>query len=99
MTRRPRWVRIGDWLSAGWNVLIHNGESGESTSGRSYREGALEDSPEWLKRMQRIDRVFSALKIETEHCRRAHEADIERAAGRLEYSSGSRNGQLSQGVR
>ncbi len=84
---RPRWIRIGDCLSQAWNVIRHNGDPDESTSGRSYREGFLEGDPAWQRRMRRIDWFFNF--FESEHCRKAYEADIERAVRRL------RNGRSS----
>jgi hypothetical protein len=74
---RSRWLRLGDWLSQGWNVLRHNGKPDESTSGRAYREGVLEGNPKWLKRMKRIDRLFH--RWEVEHCKNAYFADLQRA--------------------
>lgn len=68
--KTSRWVRIGDAISQGANVLLFDGEANESISGRAHREG-------WRK-TERVINFLLAWK-EPDHCRRAHEADVRRA--------------------
>jgi hypothetical protein len=76
--KRPRLIRLGDWLSAGLNVLAFDGDNDESTSGRAYRESL---QGRWLRRRRLIDALFSPW--EREHCRKAYWADLDRARLRL----------------
>lgn len=66
----PRWVRIGDAASQFLNSLVLDGEANESISGRAHREG-------W----RLTERVINFLLawLEPDHCRRAHQADVQRA--------------------
>lgn len=78
---RPYLIRLGDWLSAGFNVLVLNGSTDESTSGRAYREAVINDKRHWLMLLQAIDALFAL--YEQEHCRKAYLADLERCRARL----------------
>jgi hypothetical protein len=84
VVRRPYLIRVGDWLSAGLNTLLLGGTPDESTSGRSWREGELEGNPVWQRRRQRIDWL---IWWEDDHCRRAYEADLQRARVRVERAA------------
>jgi len=79
--KRPYWLRVGDLCSAALNTLIFNGECDESTSGRSYRR-----SMSGVKRWQQMKRFIDWLlaPYESDHCRKAHIADLDRARRRLQ---------------
>jgi hypothetical protein len=74
----PRLVKIGDALSQLVNVTLlpdHRATTAnESISGRAHRSG-------WRRTERAIDWIFSPW--EREHCRRSHQADLDRAAGLL----------------
>ena len=84
--QRPYWRRVGDSLSQMFNTLILNGEPDETTSGRSYRRGVIEGSRRWRWSMRIIDGIFSTW--EKDHCRKAHEADIQRAKVLVQRTQG-----------
>ena len=69
-----RLYKIGDALSQLANVLLlpkhHQTNANESISGRAYRM-------RWLRTQIVIDWLFSP--FESDHCKKSHEADIERA--------------------
>lgn len=70
----PRWIKVGDALSQLLNVLLlprhRETTANESISGRCHRMG-------WRRAERAIDWLFSA--FERDHCRMAHEADLDRA--------------------
>jgi hypothetical protein len=72
--KTPRLIKIGDAISQLLNVSLlpnhENTTANESISGRSYRCG-------WKKTQKTIDFLFSP--FEREHCKKAHESDIQRA--------------------
>lgn len=69
-----RLIMMGDALSQLANVTflpnIHDTTANESISGRAYRSG-------WKRTQAVIDFIF--LPIETQHCKKAHYADVQRA--------------------
>ena len=68
-------IRLGDAVSQVLNVLLFNGDPNHSVSGDAYRYRRL--------RLQRaLDALFSVW--EADHCRRAHEHDVEKARRLLE---------------
>lgn len=69
MKRPNRFIRLGDAASQGLNVLLLDGDANESVSARCHREG-------WKTAERRIDRIIF---WEREHCRKSHQADIDRA--------------------
>ena len=79
MDTTPRIIKIGDALSQLVNVALLPGHrqttANESISGRAHRMG-------WRRVERMIDLVFSPL--ESEHCKKAHESDIDRAIRLLE---------------
>ena len=81
MGNRTYIVRVGDLASQALNTVFFMGTPDESTSGRSYRQGALEGNPRWHRAQRFIDWLFSPW--EKEHCRKAYEGDIERMEFRL----------------
>lgn len=74
-------LRVGDLCSAALNTLIFNGECDESTSGRSYRRGTLYGVRRWQWMQRFVDWLLAP--FESEHCRKAHLADWERARRRF----------------
>jgi hypothetical protein len=74
-------MRVGDLCSAALNTLILNGECDESTSGRSYRCGAIKGKKHWRWLQRLIDRLFSPFG--RNHCMSAYIADLERAQRRI----------------
>lgn len=72
--KTPRLVKIGDAISQLINVAFlprhENTTANESISGRAHRS-------KWYKVEAAIDWVFSIR--ETEHCKKAYMADVERA--------------------
>lgn len=69
-------IRVGDGISQLMNVVIFLSQNpNESISGRSYRE---KRKPFWGKMMLVLNAVFWI--VQKEHCRKAHEADLARAA-------------------
>ena len=68
-------IRVGDAISQLLNVLIFFGTNpNESVSGRSWR---LRDKRFWGLMVTVID--FIASPFEFAHCKKAHEADFQRA--------------------
>lgn len=62
-------IRALDACSQLLNVVVLGGDANESLSGRAYRQG-------WTE----IEAAINALVFwEQDHCRRAFEADLERA--------------------
>jgi len=80
-------IKIGDALSQLVNVALLPGHrqttANESISGRAHRMG-------WRRVERVIDLVFSPL--EREHCKKAHESDIDRAIRLLESLGGKHGG-------
>ncbi len=74
-------LRVGDLLSQALNTIVFNGQTDESTSGRSYRQGALYGERKWLIMRKFVDFLFSW--HEKDHCKKAYYADLERAKIRL----------------
>jgi hypothetical protein len=72
--RIPRWHRIAAWLSAGANLLLFDGSPDETVSGRSWRQGVMQQppSPRWARRRELIDRLFF---FDPGHCQSSHEYD------------------------
>lgn len=69
-------IRVGDGISQLINVVFFLSQNpNESLSGRSYRE---KHKPFWGKMMLVLNAVFWV--FEREHCRKAYEADLDRAA-------------------
>ena len=83
MDTTPRIIKIGDALSQLVNVALlpthRSTTANESISGRAHRMG-------WRRVERVIDLVFSP--IEREHCKKAHESDIDRAIRLLESLEG-----------
>ena len=75
----PRIIKIGDAISQFVNVTFlpdhKNTTANESISGRAHRCG-------WTKTEKFIDKLFS--RWESEHCKKAYLADVERARIMLE---------------
>lgn len=67
-------IRVGDATSQWLNVVCLLGDANESISGRSYR---LRTKPQWKVMMTTIDLIFSPFEID--HCKKAFEADYNRA--------------------
>ena len=78
---RPWLLKIGDLLSQALNTIMFNGSPDESTSGRSYRQGVLQGHKGWSLMCRFVDGLFSV--YEEDHCKKAYEADLERARFRL----------------
>lgn len=78
---RPYLLRVADSLSQLANTVLLLGEPDESVSGRCYRRGVLDGARRWRCAMRVIDWLFS--RWERQHCRLAHEADLQRARERL----------------
>ena len=72
-----RLIRLGDAASQFFNVLIFGGDPNYSISGDAYRFNR-----EPLRTI--IDWLFSP--FEKDHCRRAHEHDVEKARALLNAS-------------
>ena len=69
-------IRVGDGVSQLINVVFFLSQNpNESLSGRSYRE---KHKPFWGKMMLVLNAVFWI--VQKEHCKKAHEADLARAA-------------------
>lgn len=81
MDKRPYLVRVGDLASQALNTILLGGTPDESTSGRSYRQGVLQGHKGWSQMRKLVDWLFSG--YEQEHCKKAYEADLERARRRL----------------
>lgn len=66
-----RLIRLGDALSQFFNVLIFNGDPNHSVSGDAYRYGRyrLQAAIDWL-----------FLPFEEDHCMKAFENDVSKAA-------------------
>jgi len=72
-------VRVGDALSQLINVIVFlSANPNESLSGRSYRQ---KRHWFWGKMLVVIDAMF--WPIQSEHCRKSHEADVKRASDLL----------------
>lgn len=72
-------VRVGDAVSQLINVVVFLSDNpNESLSGRSYRQ---KRHWFWGKMLVVIDAMF--WPIQTEHCRKSHEADVKRASDLL----------------
>jgi hypothetical protein len=73
-----RWLKVGDAMSQLANVMLlprhRETTANESISGRAHRLG-------WRRLERIIDALFSPWQ--DNHCRRAHEADVQRA---IEFS-------------
>jgi hypothetical protein len=78
---RPYLVRVGDLASQALNTILLGGSPDESTSGRSYRQGVLQDHKGWSLMRRFVDGLFSV--YEEDHCKKAYYADLERAKARL----------------
>ena len=63
-------IRAGDAVSQLLNVLVFNGDSNYSVSGDAHRF-----KREWLQKT--LDKLFA--RWETDHCRKAHENDVNKA--------------------
>lgn len=81
MDSRPWLMKVGDLLSQALNTIVFNGSPDESTSGRSYRQGVLGDHKGWSRMRKFVDGLFSV--YEEDHCKKAYEADLERARMRI----------------
>lgn len=81
LDKRPYLVRVGDLASQAFNTILLVGSPDESTSGRSYRQGVLGDHKGWSLMRKFVDGLFSA--YEEDHCKKAYEADLERARMRI----------------
>jgi len=69
-------IRVGDGISQFLNVAVLFGTNpNESISGRAYR---MQNVWVWSKVRIVIDWLF--LPFENDHCKKAHDADISRAA-------------------
>lgn len=74
-------LRAGDLLSQALNTIVFNGQTDESTSGRSYRQGELGGKRNWQLMQNFVDWLLGY--FEDEHCKKAYLADLERAEERL----------------
>lgn len=81
---RPWLMKVGDLLSQVLNTIMFNGSPDESTSGRSYRQGVLQGHKGWSQMRKFVDWLFSG--YEQEHCKKAYQADLERAKLRLQIN-------------
>lgn len=84
MDKRPYLVRVGDLVSQALNTIVFNGTPDESTSGRSYRQGVLGGHKGWSRMRRFVDGLFSI--YEQDHCKKAYEADLERAKLRIQIN-------------
>lgn len=82
--QRPYLVRVGDLASQALNTVFLLGTPDESTSGRSYRQGVLGGHKGWALMHRFVDGLFSLW--EKDHCKKAYEADLERAKWRISRS-------------
>lgn len=82
---RPWLIKIGDLLSQALSALVFNGSPDESTSGRSYRLGVLQDHRGWSRMRKLVDWLFS--EYEQDHCKKAYQAGLERARLRVDQSA------------
>jgi hypothetical protein len=77
----PRLIKIGDAFSQLVNVAVlpnhKDTTANESISGRAYRQG-------WKNARKVIDFLF--LPFERDHCKKSHEADLQRARDLLDRS-------------
>ena len=77
----PRLIKIGDAMSQLVNVAVlpnhKDTTANESISGRAYRMG-------WTNTRKVIDFLF--LPFERDHCKKSHEADLQRARDLLDRS-------------
>lgn len=80
--KRPYLVRVGDLSSQALNTILLGGDPDESISGRSYRQGALEGHKGWALMRKFVDVLFSV--YEQDHCKKAYQADLERAKLRIQ---------------
>lgn len=74
-----RFIRAGDWLSAGINSFFFDGCTDESMSGRSYRMDAYENNRKWRRFRKVVDWVWVVVFREDNHCRGAYYKDLARA--------------------
>lgn len=81
---RPWLMKVGDLASQALNTVVFNGSPDESTSGRSYRQGVLGGHKGWSRMRRFVDGLFAL--VERDHCKKAYEADLERARRRLGQS-------------
>lgn len=84
MDNRPYLVRVGDLASQALNTILLGGTPDESTSGRSYRQGVLQGHKGWSQMRKFVDGLFSPW--EEDHCKKAYEADLERAKLRIQIN-------------
>lgn len=84
MDNRPYLVRVGDLASQALNTILLGGTPDESTSGRSYRQGVLQGHKGWAWMRKLVDWLFSG--YEQEHCKKAYQADLERAKLRIQIN-------------
>ena len=69
-------IRVGDATSQWLNVvLLLSQNPNESISGRAYRMQNV-----WLWNKIRISIDWLAFPLETDHCKKSHDADVSRAA-------------------
>lgn len=77
---RPWIQRLGDATSQFFNVLLLNGMTDESISGRTWR-GVNRNKRSWKTLHPVIEALFWFID-RGEHCRLAYEQDIERSSKR-----------------
>lgn len=79
-----RFHRLIDAFSQLLNVLLYNGEPNHSLSGDAYRFGRT-------RLLKTLDWIFERLPFglaETEHCRKSHEADVNRGCDLCKETKG-----------
>jgi hypothetical protein len=74
-----RFIRLGDWLSAGVNSFLLDGCVDESISGRSYRMSIYENSKKWYRVRKLVDFLWRTVFAEEHHCQNAYYKDLVRA--------------------
>lgn len=72
---RNKCARLATLASQIVNVLWFDGNEDETVSGRAYREGVLNNNPEWLARRDRIDAQWFKWFGEPNHCEKSHMID------------------------
>ena len=80
--KRNYFIKVGDSLSQLLNTVILNGDSDESVSGRSFKNGVLLGKKNWYYVMKSIDFLF--FLIEKDHCKKAFFSDLYRLERRLQ---------------
>lgn len=67
-------LRLAQLFSSFLNVLFLRGHPSETISGRCYREGILLNKSNWSMGYKIVNTIFF---WETDHCKGAHDQDVE----------------------